>query len=127
MKKINITNDLKGKLLSLSMAYVSQYAFDFAKNVYEDEYYYLVEFDTKKDKFCLLSKDSKDYMLHSVYSKECSQYNDWKSEMYEIIDGFYTFIQYQTDSEFAMTKMNYWVNKRKEYKRDILISKLLEI
>ena len=110
------------------MDFVSKNAYDYAKNVYEGEYYYIVEFENRVDKYCLLSKDSKTYMLSGFFTKDCQQYKSWPDEMVEIIDGFYMFRQYMHDDNgLAMIKMNYWINSRTQYCRNNKINMLLDL
>lgn len=123
MKRVEITEDLKDKLLSLSMAFVKSDAYDKALDVYEGDYFYIVIFDGENT---LISKDSKEHMIITCVTEDHSLFKLHQSEMVEVLPGYYIYRQYQTDSEFAFNKFNYWVSSFKSYLRNLSINNLLD-
>lgn len=128
MKELKLTNELKEKLLSLSMSFVSDKAYDFAEKVYEGDYFYLVSFKeqyTSKSlgKYTLLSKYDKSLMKLGIFTKTCEQFIEFRNEMVEILDGYYIFRQYESDGDFAFEKYSYWVKKRRDSKIEKILTK----
>ena len=122
MREIEITKDLKHKLLSLSMSFVRSDAYDKALHVYEGDYYYLVAFEGENT---LVSKESEEYMIVTCVTADHSLYKLHESEMVEVIPGYYIYRQYQSDSDFAFKKFNYWLSRHKSYLRNLSINNLL--
>jgi hypothetical protein len=128
MKKLTKNQELIDKLYGLSMSFVDTSAYSRLESIFEGDYYYILEFPNRKDisgkdtnDRTLLSKDGKEYMLLNVFTENDYHYIDFKNEMVEIIDGYYTFKQYEYDTDFANHKQNYWIVQ----KRDNRLNKIL--
>jgi hypothetical protein len=131
MKQLIKNQDLIDKLYGLSMSFVNKSAYSTLESIFEGDYYYILEFPNRKDyngkntnDRTLLSKDSKEYMLMNVFTKNDYQYIDYKSEMVEIVDGYFTYKQYESDSDFAMQKQNYWITEKRDNKLNRILSEI---
>lgn len=125
MKEVKVDRELIDKLLNLSMAFVSEKAYDNVVKVLEGEYFYIVEhpegsYSKSLGRFTLINKFDKDLMM-GLFTNSCEPFIQFKNEMVEIIDGYYIFKQYPTDSEFAYKKYSYWIQERRDSKLKELI------
>ena len=126
MKEVKVDRELTDKLLTLSMAFISEKSYDNVIKVLEGEYFYIVEhpegsYSKSLGRFTLINKFDKSLMMLGLFTNKCEQYIKFKNQMVEIIDGYYIFKQHPTDGEFAYDKYSYWIQERRNSKLKQLI------